>query len=428
MGSDRARLGGNLVLKNSSPVSIEFSVNLIHVPGISPTKERSWLPSVALINDTDLAARLRNLIKSTHNGQNLGHWKVELTYKIREEISSNHSICSDRPATSTPVKSTLSAVVFGKKFPIKMESDIRLKAYKFVAYSSVAFSVTAVLAVCISLPMAYNYVQHVRVQMSHELKFCKGSTKDIFSEVNYLKNFPKMNRTRRQVDAYGALSGSGAGIPVSDETKETESSCDDCCIPGLPGPPGPAGRPGKPGKHGAPGMPGMPGSPAQAPCEPVIPPPCKPCPPGPPGPQGPPGPPGDPGEPGNSGKQGKDAMPGPPGPQGPPGPPGLPGPDGGPGDPGSPAIAPEPIIGEQGEAGDPGPQGVQGPPGEPGKDGEPGEKGPQGLPGATGPQGEEGLPGPQGPAGPPGPAGEKGICPKYCALDGGVFFSDGTRR
>jgi hypothetical protein len=24
--------------------------------------------------------------------------------------------------------------------------------------------------------------------------------------------------------------------------------------------------------------------------------------------------------------------------------------------------------------------------------------------------------------------GEKGICPKYCAIDGGVFFEDGTRR
>uniref|UniRef100_A0AC35GIN6 Translocon-associated protein subunit gamma n=1 Tax=Panagrolaimus sp. PS1159 TaxID=55785 RepID=A0AC35GIN6_9BILA len=30
------------------------------------------------------------------------------------------------------------------------------------------------------------------------------------------------------------------------------------------------------------------------------------------------------------------------------------------------------------------------------------------------------------PAGIPGPEGNKGICPKYCALDGGVFFEDGT--
>lgn len=28
----------------------------------------------------------------------------------------------------------------------------------------------------------------------------------------------------------------------------------------------------------------------------------------------------------------------------------------------------------------------------------------------------------------PGPQGERGVCPKYCALDGGVFFEDGTRR
>lgn len=51
---------------------------------------------------------------------------------------------------------------------------------------------------------------------------------------------------------------------------------------------------------------------------------------------------------------------------------------------------------------------------------------------------------PPGPPGQPGPQGEKGkrdyyfklmdqftfsgICPKYCAIDGGVFFEDGTRR
>ncbi|KAI6243040.1 hypothetical protein M3Y99_00152200 [Aphelenchoides fujianensis] len=44
------------------------------------------------------------------------------------------------------------------------------------------------------------------------------------------------------------------------------------------------------------------------------------------------------------------------------------------------------------------------------------------------PPGEDGAPGAQGPQGPPGNAGEKGICPKYCAIDGGVFFEDGTRR
>ncbi len=42
--------------------------------------------------------------------------------------------------------------------------------------------------------------------------------------------------------------------------------------------------------------------------------------------------------------------------------------------------------------------------------------------------GENGQPGAPGSPGQPGTQGERGICPKYCALDGGVFFEDGTRR
>lgn len=56
-----------------------------------------------------------------------------------------------------------------------VESDSRIKAYKFVAYSAVTFSVVAVLSVVITLPMVYNYVSHVRRQMQHELNFCKAS-------------------------------------------------------------------------------------------------------------------------------------------------------------------------------------------------------------------------------------------------------------
>ena len=53
------------------------------------------------------------------------------------------------------------------------ESDSRIKAYKFVAYAAVSFSVVAVLSVVVTLPMVYNYVSHVRRQMQHELNFCK---------------------------------------------------------------------------------------------------------------------------------------------------------------------------------------------------------------------------------------------------------------
>ncbi|KAK5968776.1 hypothetical protein GCK32_006637 [Trichostrongylus colubriformis] len=73
----------------------------------------------------------------------------------------------------------------------------------------------------------------------------------------------------------------------------------------------------------------------------------------------------------------------------------------------------------------PGPPGPAGTPGKPGRNGAPGPKGP---PGPDGQPGADGNPGAPGEHGPPGDSGEKGICPKYCAIDGGVFFEDGTRR
>ncbi|MFH4984842.1 hypothetical protein AB6A40_011551 [Gnathostoma spinigerum] len=57
-----------------------------------------------------------------------------------------------------------------------MDLDSRIKAYKFVAYSAVTFSVVAVLSVCVTLPMVYNYVHHVRQQMRNEVSFCKVCT------------------------------------------------------------------------------------------------------------------------------------------------------------------------------------------------------------------------------------------------------------
>ncbi|KAI6189482.1 Col-cuticle-N domain-containing protein [Aphelenchoides bicaudatus] len=331
-----------------------------------------------------------------------------------------------------------------------MESDGRMRAYKFVAYSAVTFSVVAVLSVVVTLPMVYNYVNHVRRQMHHELSFCKGSAKDISVEVFHMKSIADMplNRTARQ---------SGYGSDVN-----PAPSCDGCCLPGQPGPQGASGKPGQPGKPGAPGAPGNPGKPPTAPCEPATPPPCKPC------PQasftyfvtsgqiiqtfsiilllqhtflniGPPGPPdkdlnlklSDPGEAGTPGRPGTDAPPDKltvpflrsPGPRGPPGPPGEPGPIdnslndlivsiftpiGPNGEPGVPAQT-EPLV--------PGEPGA----GPPGQDGPP-DKGPDGAPG------QDGQAGPAGPPGGSGTQGEKGICPKYCALDGGVFFEDGTRR
>lgn len=56
-----------------------------------------------------------------------------------------------------------------------LESDTREKAYRFVAYSAVTFSLVAILAVFITLPMVNNYVNHVHAKVHHEMEFCKVS-------------------------------------------------------------------------------------------------------------------------------------------------------------------------------------------------------------------------------------------------------------
>ena len=53
------------------------------------------------------------------------------------------------------------------------EWEQRCKAYRFVAYSAVAFSVVAILGAATTLPMVYNYVHHVRRAMQNELNFCR---------------------------------------------------------------------------------------------------------------------------------------------------------------------------------------------------------------------------------------------------------------
>uniref|UniRef100_A0A0R3RNC3 Col_cuticle_N domain-containing protein n=1 Tax=Elaeophora elaphi TaxID=1147741 RepID=A0A0R3RNC3_9BILA len=155
-----------------------------------------------------------------------------------------------------------------------MDFDNRIKAYKFVSYAAVTFSTVAVLSVCVTLPMVYNYVYHVRRQMKTEISYCKGSAKDIWMEVGHLKQMPtSKNRTARQA-GYGVNVGVNAA-----EGAAQDIGCAGCCLPGPPGPKGAPGRPGKPGRPGIPGMPGNPGRPPSQPCEPVTPPPCQPCPP-----------------------------------------------------------------------------------------------------------------------------------------------------
>lgn len=54
-----------------------------------------------------------------------------------------------------------------------MDASIRIKAYRFVAYSAVTFSVVSVLSVCITLPMVYSFINQVRLQMHNDIQHCK---------------------------------------------------------------------------------------------------------------------------------------------------------------------------------------------------------------------------------------------------------------
>lgn len=54
-----------------------------------------------------------------------------------------------------------------------MESDHRLKAYRFVAYSAVSFSVVAVFSIAVTLPLVYNYLHEMKRSVNSEIRMCK---------------------------------------------------------------------------------------------------------------------------------------------------------------------------------------------------------------------------------------------------------------
>ncbi|KHJ44373.1 collagen triple helix repeat protein [Trichuris suis] len=326
----------------------------------------------------------------------------------------------------------------------------REHAYRIVAYTSAIFSVLAIITIATSFPFMYNYVWNMQQKLSEDSASCRVSGRLMLTDEYGLrfncqeshrmlsKNILRLkflhasyNRTKRQgyqvhSPSWGQYSAVET-LPSSsygqvDHGMQSAVGSSGCCAKGLPGP---AGRPGRNGEHGRPGAPGKPGMPGQpvADCEEKTVAPCPQCPSGPPGPAGPPGPRGDSGAPGKDGTDGCDGSPGGPGSAGLPGTPGTPGLDGQPGEPGRPAPF-SPVS--HGECGDPGPLGPAGPAGPPGEDasnGPPGFEGPKGPRGPPGPPGPAGRAGPQGEQGPQGGPGQPGICPTYCANDGGVFHA-----
>jgi hypothetical protein len=69
-----------------------------------------------------------------------------------------------------------------------MEYESRIKAYRFVAYSTVSFSLVALLSVCLTLPMLRSYVHQVSTSMDRELTSCQVWILDMASRFSYKKN------------------------------------------------------------------------------------------------------------------------------------------------------------------------------------------------------------------------------------------------
>ena len=54
-----------------------------------------------------------------------------------------------------------------------VESEIRERAYRFVAFSAVGFSLAAIVAVVVMLPLVKTYVNGVHSRVYNEMEFCK---------------------------------------------------------------------------------------------------------------------------------------------------------------------------------------------------------------------------------------------------------------
>lgn len=123
-----------------------------------------------------------------------------------------------------------------------MSDDGREKAYRFVAYSAMGFSMVAILSVCFTMPMIYNYVNSIQGRIEVEMRSCKNGADNVLGQM------------RAPVFAFEGQENNRTIV-------KRQAGCENCCLPGPPGPPGPAGRNGKSGVPGTAGVPGYPGRP-----------------------------------------------------------------------------------------------------------------------------------------------------------------------
>ncbi|PAV75106.1 hypothetical protein WR25_05463 [Diploscapter pachys] len=149
------------------------------------------------------------------------------------------------------------------------EMEVEAASLRRVAFFGVAISTIATLVCIISVPMLYNYLQHMQSVMQAEVDFCKSRSGNIWKEVTRTQVLAKVTggplRSRRQA----GYSSSGVEGTVSSGGGGGGGQCCGCGVSpaGPPGPPGPSGEDGHDGESGRPGQNG-PDAPPPPPAQP----------------------------------------------------------------------------------------------------------------------------------------------------------------
>ncbi|KAI1709582.1 collagen triple helix repeat (20 copies) domain-containing protein [Ditylenchus destructor] len=302
------------------------------------------------------------------------------------------------------------------------ESSRRESAYKAVLIVSLCLAVCSWTCMSSVFPLVYQFMSFSNSQYITVLEFCEDTALTVMEDSALILNEYSKTGLQEQRIRQPGFGNHSTKVRDYRQTILPYSLEHGCNCDAQPGPPG---APGRRGMKGTAGTPGAQGKNARLPCQPLIdlkkycP---EQCPVGSQGVPGSRGSLGDKGKKGSTGVPGKNGVDGKLGLRGPPGPPGIPGTDGEDGDPGQDSI-PSPFVpGLSGPVGEVGDQGPPGPRGMPGVDGPQGPPGKRGQSGRNGFPGKQGAPGQIGPMGEPGDDGHQGVCPTYCATDGGVFF------